>query len=164
MTQSGPLIVPLPEPDDDDAPMALDCRPDGRVIIAFSDDLAVTLRRPTLGEFRRWRTLLSEVQDEALRLAEKQQAEAKADADDPDLTDTERNMRRLARTKESDEAGETAAEVWWSSVFEALADQTVPEIEDWPPFLVYGTNVLPLVLQHWRDVPLAPGRRSNKPK
>lgn len=166
MTQTAPLVPITSAPDpEEEAPSALDRRPDGRIVVSFSEDLSVTLRRPTLGEFRKWRLLLTEIQDDALQLAARQAAEQAADdaaVKAEEMTVEEQTKRRLVRNTEQDEAGDLAAEVWWGQVFAALADQPVPPSDEWPPFLVYGTNVLPTVLAHWRNVPLAPGRRSNK--
>lgn len=162
MTQSEP--TPLqPVPDQPEERSALDLRPDGRIVIAFESG-EVTLRRPTLGQFRRWRMRLTEISEDGLRLANQARAATDAERADEALTDADRMARRIQRSAEQHEASEEASIAWWTEVFETLAEGDVPDVEAWPPFLVFGDEILGLVLQHWRQVPLAPGVRSNLSK
>lgn len=159
MTQTVPEATNAPE----EAVSALDLRPDGRIVIDFGEN-EVTLRRPTLGEFRRWRTKLSEINDLTIRIRLRHRTEIEEEIAAGDaMPEEEKLARRAARTAEVDDVGEREATAWWAEVFSALAaGDGVPDSQEWPPFLVFGEDVLPDVLNHWRAVPLAPGTRSNR--
>lgn len=159
MTQS---LTPVPDPPADEG-SALDLRPDGRVTIWFNDDTDVTLRRPTLGQFKAWRIALNEIASETGRMAQASAEAAVAEQTDDDLAAEEKLARRSARAVAVQEAAEGGAVTWWTDVFKALAESEVPSVDDWPPWLVLSNTVLNDVLTHWRQVPLAPGTRSNKP-
>jgi hypothetical protein len=141
---------------------ALDLRPDGRVVIAFVDDQQMMLRRPTLGQFRRWRTLLSEIGEDSARGVAAHTDATQIETADESLSETDRIKLRRERLRELQNSSEAAFEAWWTDVFTTLAEGPVPPSDDWPPFLVFGDSVMADVLQHWRSVPLAPGVRSNR--
>jgi hypothetical protein len=163
VTQSEPTpLQPVPDQPEEER-SALDLRPDGRIVIAFESG-EVTLRRPTLGQFRRWRMRLTEISEDGLRLVTQARAATDAEREDETLTDADRMARRIERSTQQTEASEDASIAWWGEVFEALAEQPVPDVDEWPPFLVFGEEILGLVLAHWRQVPLAPGSRSNLSK
>lgn len=130
---------------------------DGTVTIDFEtagDDggpLAVTLRRPRFGQFKRLRSDAAKVLTGMTSYVEELKA-------DEALSETDRIERLNQRT-------EDATVAWWHLVligddtFASLADRPadVPDVDDWPTYLAYGDGSIKMLLDHWRRVPLAPG-------
>lgn len=165
MTQTEPEPIPLvsipSEPAEPAEPQALDLRPDGTIAVWLPDGTEVVWRRPTLGEFRGWRLGLSQLTEANARAAMQAADAERADAADEKLTTEERTLRSEERRAEVDVAAEDRTIGWWAAVFKALADDP-PDPDDWPPFMLFGTNTMSRCLVHWRAVPLAPGARSNR--
>lgn len=127
----------------------LDLRDDGTIGIDFEDGQpTVVLARPKFGSYKRLRADAQKRVDalNAYLLALRTQ--------DPP-TDVATVNEQYAQRSEED----TVA--WWQLVlngdesFKSLVESgTVPPVDDWPSYLIYGTNVLGEVLAHWRHVPL----------
>lgn len=109
----------------------VDLLDDGQVRVVF-DGKAHTLRRPKLGELRRFYEGV-----ETIAAAEK------ADAEDGKLSYL---------------AGVDEVADWWRIVFTELgADDVLPDdVDDWPVWLLSG-NLMGKVLAHWREVPYLSG-------
>jgi hypothetical protein len=161
MTQSEPEAPEASPNGHEPAPSALDLRRDGTVGITMPDGTEVDLRRPTLGEFRRWRMRLNELNDGNRRMAAQEGQAAAADAEDEHLSPEERIIRAGERRMAADVAAEERSIDWWSEVIGTLSGEDT-DPDRWPPFLLFAPDSMARTLEHWRAVPLAPGPRSNR--
>lgn len=122
--------------------------PGGRIVVHF-DDVAVPLRRPKLGELKRFRLSIVDVADDARRLRE-QHVRAL-----DDVAEDERPEWIAARNREREAASEAAIIGWWRDVFAALAPSGVvpADADEWPPFLTMGVGIVDRCIEHWRSYP-----------
>lgn len=123
----------------------------GTVAIDFEDgNPPVVIARPKTGQVRRldaerWR-LLGSVTDYDAELQKRE----------PPLSVVE----RVSLVKEKSYENTVA---WWNLVlvgddtFKRLATSDVPPSDEWPAYLVYGKDVIQVVLDHWTSTPLARG-------
>lgn len=177
--QATPAPV-IHEAEDDEAGEGLELVRTGWVRLRIRDGETGEVRRwrlraPSLREFKRMRLALEEVEDEvgALRTvflakAGKVAAEMAEARKLPDPEGTERlvELGRQERklTAEFTDAHETLRVQWLHSVFTerygrgaALGVDGVPHEDDWPSW-VTSPDFYGQLLNHWRHVPLAPGR------
>jgi len=143
----------------------LDLRDDGTIGIDFEDGQpTVVLARPKFGAYKRLRSELERVrvgiiafQQGLVDEAVKDLGDEKTAADLPAATLAEINEKAREHSDES-----TAG--WWHLVlvgddtFKTIVQSgSVPPLDDWPPYLIYGQAIIPRVIEHWRRVPLAVG-------
>lgn len=131
---------------------------------------AYRLRNPFFGELKKLRTALQAVQDEieagneqVMKLTQDIVAHQQSIAgkDDDDLTAAERRKTAKLNT-DARKASRDLIDVaddrrmgWWTLVFDTLSVDGTPD--DWPAWVV-DIDLPGRVMQHWRSVPLAPGR------
>jgi hypothetical protein len=131
---------------------------------------AYRLRSPLFGELKRLRLALEAVTDEIDKANEVTQRIAadiiehgKALAGRNDDEHTPAEKRKTAKlTTDARKAGRDLVNLaddrrmgWWALVFDTLSIDGAPE--DWPSWVV-DYNLPAQVMNHWRSVPLAPGR------
>lgn len=132
---------------------------DGTVTLRIGPRRVVTLRRPTLGEFRKLRLLLHDSQDRLQALLDEateaaQQRQAALDSGNADeakpLAD-----RALELDRQYTEANEDESAAWMSTTCEVLGDGPL-DGEDVPLWAADG-QVVAALIRHWRYVPLDHG-------
>lgn len=134
-------------------PAVLDLRDDGTIGIDFEDgQTTVVLARPKFGAYKRVRAEAARISAASAAFIEQ------IDKQDPPLEMADRNAQ-------VQEHSDDLCVGWWSLIlvgddtFKPLVSEgTVPsDPDDWPAYLIYGTNIIAQVLAHWRNVPLASG-------
>ena len=131
---------------------------------------AYRLRNPFFGELKKLRTALQAVQDEietgndkVMRLTQDIVAHQQAiqGRDESDLTTSEKrksdrlNAEARKASRELIDLADDRRMAWWTLTFETLSVDGIPA--DWPSWVV-DINLPGKVMEHWRSVPLAPGR------
>lgn len=139
----------------------LDLNPDGTIDLVI-DGVVRHLRRPKLREFRHYSERLRELaklaQLEAVRLQE-----ALAELSTLVDTDSEEADPRVEEIeKELEEANQKRLEYtapWIGDLVEQFSEKPLPDdVEDWPSWLVLDLSIPAKILNHWRVVPLVPGK------
>lgn len=108
---------------------------DGRVKLAFGGTVR-TLRRPTIGESKRFNQLLMEIASQQKSI----------DTSNP--------------TSEDLDAAFSSTLLWWSEVINELRDENdlpAPEDPDDFPMWMLSPDLLVKIQTHWREVPWASG-------
>jgi hypothetical protein len=131
---------------------------------------AYRLRNPFFGELKKLRTALQAVQDEieagndkVMRLTQDIVAHQQAiqGRDESDVTTSEKrksdrlNAEARKASRELIDLADDRRMGWWTLVFATLSVDGTPP--DWPSWVV-DINLPGKVMEHWRSVPLAPGR------
>lgn len=151
--QKDSNVTPAP-PDD-----GYSLLPDGRTRITLdSEDWLI--RRPKIGEYRKLRERLWDLQDQKVTItarhrdiAAERAKELKGESEAVQALDVRKRSRDL--TAELEELNEQ----WIRETFDLLGDRPAPEaIDDWPTWLRESDFISTLV-EHWRAVPLASGAR-----
>jgi hypothetical protein len=137
----------------------LDLRDDGTIGIDFEDGSpTVVLARPKFGAYKRLRAGVQKMRDDLVASLTELRAQ------EPPLEAADLNAQAQDYSD-----GLTLA--WWDLVllgdesFKSLVESgTVPPShDDWPAYLVYGTEVISKMVEHWRNIPLARGGRLETP-
>lgn len=118
----------------------LDLQDNGQAVLVI-DDTHYTLRMPRLGQFRELRQLLQDQVDEVNRL----DRERVAHQDDPGYTPPtfDLNPGRIQ---------------WLQRAFALVGDKELPPEDEWPVWMT-ADDLIPAIVRHWREVPLARGGR-----
>lgn len=137
--------------------MVVQLNDDGTIDLTFDTDAGeertVRLRRPRLGQFKRLRSYLNDVNAEHRAfVATLREPPAEGEA----APDAQAILISVA------EALEEASLKWWrltlvgDDTFVALATETVPDESDWPVWLQTPDSITK-TFAHWRSVPLRSG-------
>ena len=133
---------------------------DGTVEVKLASK-TVTLRRPTMGEYRKLREAMETAQDDVARRANALQDEVqevnKLGAD-VDPTEVEARLQAMRiHTREVRDAGE-ATRIEWLTMILATLDRKgeEPNPDDYPPEVLDRVWIAPLI-DHWRARPTDPG-------
>lgn len=145
----------MPTPKPVDGLVLLD---DGRCELTIGSKL-FAVRRPTFGEFRRFREAAQIADDKRLEAALPLQTEIDALA--PGLTDADPGVRTAAMlaqraiTRKIDDAIQDDTIRWVTESLTVLAGD-LPDADEWPPDVLVFSTITSL-LNHWRNRPLGRG-------
>lgn len=138
-----------PEPVDD----SYELRPNGIVIVTLDSEVH-SLRRPKVGEYRKMRERLWDLQDEKVAITQRHRDEAEARAKDLKGSDemvVTLDVRKRSRALTADL--EELNEQWVREAFDVLADKPlVAGVDDWPTWL-RESDFITVLVEHWRSVP-----------
>lgn len=156
--------VDAPELDPEDMPEGIMFLQTGRVRIWF-DDYTTTLRRPRIGQFKRLREDYGET-NERLQALKPELDELREQSQD--IPDDDPSAHRLIQSKlgEIQDRQRIIVAQWVAKAVQILGDPHLPDsvrsedgsvdVDELPMW--FGHSLMPSrFLNHWRDVPLAPG-------
>jgi hypothetical protein len=142
---------------DRDTPVGdeIDLRPNGTVRLTLAGK-SVTWRRPTFGEYRKFRESLVVAGDEEAALAKEIEATAREAAGTPEIPwPADRNPPYTpAQRLRLEMAGAEALGGWAIDVWRILCQREAPGLDDLPVWMVDASFSRSL-FEHWRSVPLA---------
>jgi hypothetical protein len=140
--------------------------PSGEVRLTFDDGETYTLRRPKFGQWRKYRTEISQASEDAQATLAAHTEELRSLAE---ALSTAKPKDREALQEAADQAAadlsafaatpfyETTSEIV-RRMFAELGDRPLPEDRDtWPVYLVADVTVPGKILGHWQTAPLASG-------
>lgn len=138
------------------------------VVRVTHDGILHTIRRPKWGQYKRIRDSLKDlapIDQERVGLAKEAQ-ESEGDTQTAavnkllDLTDELSDRKGgIFRLVFNGDPGDPEG---GAKPFPALADKPLPDdVDDWEPWLLADEELLPKLLEHWRQVPLVPGARAS---
>lgn len=136
-------------PEDD----RFDLMADGSVLVTLDGERR-RLRRPKVGEYRKLRERLWDLQDDKVSITERHRDQAKERAEElKGATEVEQTMAVRQASRALTAELEALNEQWIREAFDMLGDKAAPEaVDDWPTWLRESDFVTRLV-EHWRSVP-----------
>ncbi len=111
------------------------------------------LKRPKLREYRYFRDLIRELSIEAVDTMNGLQKDLEGvEEGTAEFSELESEIRHIGAN-----SFELTSIPWLKSVFEQLGDPLPDDHEEWPAWLAADQTIPTKIINHWRDVPLAPG-------
>lgn len=157
MTEARGGDVAEPE---QDAPEGVELRKDGTIVLTLGEQ-KVTLRRPLIGEFKKFRELLHATQDRlnegvgrTLTQKRKELKQAHTDEDEEAVEALIREVTAIDR--QWTEANESSSLELLRTAVEMLGDHPLAAADELPLWAMDGMTVNRLI-EHWRFNPLALG-------